>query len=222
VIETAEAAEILGVSLFDDGQVRDALLDGGALAALRPETIVVLHTTGDPRLPEELAQKAPSGVAILDTTFSGTAAMTALGNLTLLVGGDAAALEAARPILSTYAGTILHVGGLGAGRRLKLLNNLLFAAQFSLAAEILAAAEAMGLDRRQAVEAFGVCSGASYAMERFADAASPQAIVERVKPYLDKDVAVAREALTQLGASLPLAYGAAPWGLETALNGSMQ
>ena len=51
-----------------------------------------------------------------------------IGKLTLLIGGDGAAIERARPALETFAARMLHVGGSGAGRAMKLVNNMLFAA----------------------------------------------------------------------------------------------
>jgi len=118
---------------------------------------------------DELARAAPEGVRVLDAPFSGTAQVAAAGGLTLLVGGEASPLELARPVLSAFASTILPVGPQGAGRGLKLINNLLFAAQMSLADEALQAAAALGLDRQAAALAIGQCSGASYAMAKFTD-----------------------------------------------------
>lgn len=211
VIEAARDADVLCACLFDDHQVHDALIAQGALTAMRPGGVLALLSTGSPDLMAELKGRAPDQVTILDVPFSGTASIAAQGGLTLLVGGDPRGLERARPVLATFASTIIQVGDLGAGRKLKLINNLLFAAQVSLAAEALAAIEGLGLDGPTGVKALGHCSAASYAMAKFADV-DPDHLLAALKPYLDKDVDAAREALDGAKIDLPLLRAAAQWG----------
>ncbi|MDB5425606.1 MAG: hypothetical protein JWQ29_3022 [Phenylobacterium sp.] len=213
VRDVAAQAEVLCVCVFDDAQLRGALLDDGALAAMRPGAVLAIHTTGAPEILDEIAAAAPAGVALLDAPFSGTAQDAARGGLALLVGGDASALEKARPVFASFADAITLVGPTGAGRRLKLINNLLFAAQMSLAAEALAAAQALGLDLHATVGALERCSGASYALAKFAGPDAPPALLDRIRPYLDKDADLARAALAAAGASIPtLRAAAAMWG----------
>ncbi len=212
VAAVASEADVLCVNLFDDAQLRAVMLDDGALAALRPGTVVVVHTTGSPALLDDLSAAAPPGVDVLDACFSGTAKMTARGALVLLIGGEGRVLETARPILETYAEQIFHLGGLGAGRQAKLLNNLVFAANASLAAEAVTAAEAMGLDPGAFAQAVQRCSGSSYAMAAFKADPSVATVLDRFRPYLDKDVDAARIAARAEGIDLPLLSAAARWG----------
>lgn len=207
--EVAAQADILCVCVFDDAQLQAALVDSGALAALRPGAVVAIHSTGAPGVVEALARQAPAGVRVLDAPFSGTAEVAGRGGLTLFVGGEPEALEAARPVLSAFSGTIFRVGGVGAGRRLKLLNNLLFAAQVALSSEALEAARAMGLDPAVFVEAVGRSSGASYALDKFAPDLPVDAIMAGLKSYLDKDVDAARSAARDEGLDLPRLFAAA-------------
>jgi 3-hydroxyisobutyrate dehydrogenase len=72
------------------------------------------------------------------------------GTLTLMVGGDEATLEAARPALEPFAGLIVHVGGPGMGQVVKLCNNLIYAAQMVATAEATALAVKSGVDLAQA------------------------------------------------------------------------
>lgn len=212
--EVAAHAEVLCVSVFDDAQLQAALLGDRALADLKPGSIVAVHTTGAPDLLADLTAALPQGAELLDAPFSGTAQDAAHGRLRLLVGGRSTAIERARPVLSTFADFIAHVGPAGAGRRLKLINNLLFAAQVSLAAEALAAVEAAGLDLSAAVRALGQCSAASYALAKFGGEDPPQAVLSQIKPYLDKDVDLARRALGS-GAIPTLFMAAGGWGART-------
>jgi 3-hydroxyisobutyrate dehydrogenase-like beta-hydroxyacid dehydrogenase len=206
--EAVAGAEVVCVSLFDDAQTREALLGGGVLAAMAPGSVLALHSTGVPAMVEDLAAAAPPGVSVLDATFSGTPADAAVGEVRLFVGGDADALERARPVLSTYCSPILHLGEVGAARRLKLINNLLFAAQVSLAAEAVRAVMQMGLPKDKAVEGLSISSGSSFALQRFVGA-DIDSLLTRLAHYLDKDVTAAREAAKAEGLDLKLLDAAA-------------
>ena len=149
----AASSRVLAVCLFSDHQVRSVLFDEGALAALPPGSMLVIHTTGSPELAREIGAKAPAGVAVLDATFSGGAAAVLAGELTVMVGGQVTAVEQARPLFTAYSQNIFHVGSLGSGQVVKLLNNLLFATNIMNAAEILKIAQAMGF---QSSEVAGV------------------------------------------------------------------
>jgi 3-hydroxyisobutyrate dehydrogenase-like beta-hydroxyacid dehydrogenase len=181
--------------------------------------VLALHTTGDPRLPQELAERAPAGVAVLDAPFSGTAESVAQGRLTLLVGGAEQALRRAAPVFRSYADVVVQLGALGAGRKLKLLNNFLFSAHLALAEEALAAAVGLGLDRQAAARAISSCSGSSYAVAKFAEA-SPGPLLARLKPYLDKDADLARSTLAAAGLKLPLLDAAVSWGAAPQTDGA--
>jgi 3-hydroxyisobutyrate dehydrogenase-like beta-hydroxyacid dehydrogenase len=212
VVEAARDADVLGINVFNDAQLIDSLVEGGALAAMRPGSVVAVHSTGDASVLQDVAARAPQGVALLDATFSGSAEATRAGKLTLLIGGDPQALETARPVLESYASNILPVGGVGAARKLKLLNNMLFAAQVSLSVEAVRAAEQMGIDGQAAAKAIGVSSGASFAMEMFARDRPMDQILAGVARYLDKDADLARAAARDAGIALPLLDHAAQWG----------
>lgn len=207
--DVAAASELLCVCLYDDRQVSEVLLNEGLLARMRSGSIVAVHTTGSPSLARRLHAQAPAGVAVLDAAFSGSPAKARAGELTVMVGGAAAALERARPVFETYAGIVHHVGGPGAGQSMKLLNNLLFAAHLALASEALELAPALGLDPGRVASALRDASGASAALALFASMASPLEVRAGAAPYLRKDiasiVAAASEADLDLGRLLEVA-----------------
>ena len=209
--ETVTAAEVVCVCLFDDARVQEVLLGGEVLAAMPPGAVLALHSTGVPAVVEALSASAPPGKLVLDATFSGTAQDAAQGAIRLFVGGEAAALERARPVLSAYCNPILHLGAVGTARRLKLINNLMFAAQVSLAAEGLKAARQMGMPIPAAVEALKISSGGSFALAQFASG-EVDAILTRLARYLDKDVDAARAAAAAEGVDVSLLSAAAQWG----------
>ena len=122
------------VCVFTDDQVREVAPD--LIAAMPRGSVLVLHTTGSPRTAESLAADAAAhGVDVVDAPVSGGPHDIAAGRVTLWVGGTDEALERARPALSAYGDPVLHVGPIGSGQKVKLVNNTLFAAQIGLVAE---------------------------------------------------------------------------------------
>jgi 3-hydroxyisobutyrate dehydrogenase-like beta-hydroxyacid dehydrogenase len=116
-------------------------------------------------------------------------------------------------VFETYCDPIFHFGGLGDARRIKLVNNLMFAAQISLAAEGLKAVEKMGLPVDDAIEALSLSSGGSFALDVFRGV-SVDATLARLAEYLDKDADAARHAARLEGLDLSLLDAAAErWGL---------
>jgi 3-hydroxyisobutyrate dehydrogenase-like beta-hydroxyacid dehydrogenase len=106
-------------------------------------------------------------------------------------------------VLATYSDPIVHVGGVGDGQRIKLLNNLLFTTHLRIALEAATLAETIGITPVQVARVLRTCSGNSYALAllEHLDAAT---ISQSARPYLAKDVAVVREVAAGLGVDLGL------------------
>jgi 3-hydroxyisobutyrate dehydrogenase-like beta-hydroxyacid dehydrogenase len=105
-----------------------------------------------------------------------------------------------RAVLEAYAQNIHHVGPLGHGQKLKLLNNLAFATNLMNAAELLRMAQSQGFEAATVAKVLQACSGASFAMARFvAGGAAPSQVMERAWPYLVKDVATIVSSAEQAG-----------------------
>jgi 3-hydroxyisobutyrate dehydrogenase len=115
------------------------------------------------------------------------------GELNLLVGGAAAALECCRPAFASFARAIYHVGGSGAGRAIKLVNNILWAAHNQLTVDALQFAEALGLEPRATARVILECSGASDSQYVFVQP-NWRETFEFMRPYMTKDVSAAAEA----------------------------
>lgn len=194
----AASSDLLILCVYDDAQVRDILIDNGALAAMRSGTVVALHTTGSPELARHLGEIAPDGVSVIDTTFSGGPNDVTAGQLTVMVGGEPDAIEAARPALSAYTSRIFHVGPLGHGQMVKLLNNLLFATNLMYSVELLRLGRQLGFDTTTVAEVVQVCSGASYTMNLF-KGAEPESMLVNARHYMEKDVATALHTAAELG-----------------------
>ena len=194
----ASESDLLVLCVYDDDQLRDVLFDKGALGALRPGSVLALHTTGSPLLMRELGEKAPTGVQVLDATFSGGPADVEAGNLTLMVGGESVALDKVRGAFETYASRIFPVGPLGHGQLVKLMNNLVLGANMMNAVELLRMAEGFGFETQTVAQIIQVSSGASFAMRLFQN--QPVAtMLDASRHYLEKDVAVAFAAAREAG-----------------------
>jgi 3-hydroxyisobutyrate dehydrogenase len=209
---TALAVEVDVVILcfFNDAQVREVVIDGGVAAAMRPGSVLVSHVTGSPSLSSELQAAAGEGVTVLDVPISGTQDSIRAGQLTLLVGGDAVALDVARPALETYGNPIIHVGGLGDGQRIKLINNLLFTVHLDIALKGAALAESMGISASELSRIVSECSGSSFALNLFKEI-PPEQMKEGARHYLIKDVAVIREVAGEQGIDLAELGDLANW-----------
>jgi 3-hydroxyisobutyrate dehydrogenase len=125
----------------------------GALAGAASGNVLVESSTLSVGWIEELAAEAASrGCELLDAPVTGSKIHAASGEICFLVGGSAAALETARPVLSVMSRAIVHVGATGRGALLKLINNFLAGVQAASLAEALALIERSGLDRPQALD----------------------------------------------------------------------
>ncbi|WP_317933516.1 NAD(P)-dependent oxidoreductase [Halioxenophilus sp. WMMB6] len=201
----AERAELLLVCLYNDEQLRELLLGPDGLCHhLRRGAIVVLHTTGSPKTTEAIAKAAAARQAVvLDAPISGGPHDIRVGKVTLLVGGEARALERCRLVLSCYADPILHIGPLGSGQQTKLINNLLFGAQLALVAEASRLMERFGLHPQQAFRAISHCSGNSEVLRLALNSGSVERLVASAGDFIAKDrrtaEAVAEELEVDLG-----------------------
>ena len=141
----AEASEVVILCVPSSPQVVEVV--EAMLPALGPGQIVVDCSTIDPEVSRaQHRQVASTGARFLDAPLSGGTAGAEKGSLTLMVGGDAETLAAARPALEPFAGLIVHVGGPGMGQVVKLCNNLIYAAQMLATAEAAALAVTSGVD----------------------------------------------------------------------------
>jgi 3-hydroxyisobutyrate dehydrogenase-like beta-hydroxyacid dehydrogenase len=143
----AQGAEVICIAVFSDAQVEEVLVGpDGFLKDCAPGTVIAIFTTGTIESPQKLAAVAPEGVSVLDTCFSRKDDDIKTGMMTLLAGGDADGIARGKSVFDPFAHTIVHVGPVGSGRAIKLVNNILFAGHLQLAADALKLAEGLGLD----------------------------------------------------------------------------
>ncbi|HJS98148.1 MAG TPA: NAD(P)-dependent oxidoreductase [Terriglobales bacterium] len=150
--EAASRAAIVISIVADDRASRDVWLGPeGILAGASAGSVLIESSTLSVGWMKELAASAAKrGCEFLDAPVTGTKPHAASGELVFLVGGNAAALEIARPVLSALGRDVVHLGPHGSGALMKLINNFVCGVQAASFAEAGKMIEAAGLDRQKA------------------------------------------------------------------------
>src|SRR5258706_8767162 len=153
--DAAIDADAVVTMVADDEASRAVWLTrDGAAANMKAGTLAIECSTVSYRHALDMARELRSrGLVYIDCPVTGLPEAAAAGNLTLLVGADAADLDKARPYLAPLCSTIRHFGAVGTGTVYKLINNLMGAVQIAGIAEGLAIAEQAGLDMKLVLEA---------------------------------------------------------------------
>jgi 3-hydroxyisobutyrate dehydrogenase-like beta-hydroxyacid dehydrogenase len=203
IADVADGADAVLVCVFTDEQVRDVCLGGELLARMTRGATLVVHTTGSPRTVEQIADRAaPLGIGVVDAPVSGGPHDVAAGRLTLFVGGAEDTVARVRPVLRAYGDPVLHVGSLGAGQRVKLVNNALFAAQVGMVSAAVRFGAQLGVDEAVLLDALPHGSAASRALAGVAAKGSVEAFAKTVGDFVDKDIDTARAVAAELGGDL--------------------
>lgn len=151
--EAVTGASIVIGMLADDTASREVWAGKqGALQGVQDGAILIDSSTVSPCWITELAQLGSEhGAELLDAPVTGSRMQAAAGQLTFLVGGSDRALETATPVLKAMSKEIVHLGPVGSGAKMKLINNFLCGIQVASLAEGLAWIERSGLDRDKAL-----------------------------------------------------------------------
>ncbi|RRD57851.1 3-hydroxyisobutyrate dehydrogenase [Comamonadaceae bacterium OH2545_COT-014] len=168
--EAAKGAQVvismLPASRHVEGLYLGANGQAGLLAGLAEGALVIDCSTIAPASAKKVAEAAKArGLAMIDAPVSGGVAGATAGTLTFIVGGDAAALERARPMLQAMGKNIFHMGDAGAGQVAKLCNNMALGVIMAVTGEALALGAAHGLDAKALSQMMAVSTGRSWATE---------------------------------------------------------
>ena len=147
--QLAASSDVVVTMLPTSGHVAAVIADGGdhVLAGLKPGSIVVDMTSGQPAVTQALAARvAAAGSVLIDAPVSGGVSRARTGELAIMVGGSVEAIERARPVLAAMGTTITRCGEVGAGQAMKALNNLVSAGGFLIGIEALLIGQKFGLD----------------------------------------------------------------------------
>jgi 3-hydroxyisobutyrate dehydrogenase len=202
----AQGAAIVFSCVGNDDDLRQvASGSDGAFSGMERGAILVDHTTTSATVAAELSQLAGTrGLAFLDAPVSGGQSGAEQGILTVMAGGDAAAFEKAKPVISHYARAVTLMGASGAGQKTKMVNQICVAGVVEGLAEGLAFAMHAGLDPKQVVDV--ICKGAatSWQMEnRGHTMAEGKFDFGFAVDLMRKDLRIAMEEARVNGAELP-------------------
>lgn len=215
----AGGADVVVSMLWDDA-VAETIVERTLLPAARAGTTFIEMTTISPAMQRRLAAAAARrGCTMLDAPVTGSKDAAERGELTALVGGDEAVLEANRDVLAAMASRIVHVGPNGASGAVKLANNQLIALMSAAWGESLATASAGGVDPRVAIELFATTFGRVAAMKQQTIACgdfTPHFTLDA----LLKDIRQALRAADATGLELPLLRAALPFYESAAGDGA--
>jgi 3-hydroxyisobutyrate dehydrogenase len=162
--EAAEGAELFVLCVGNDDDVRRVA--GEVLPVLAAGAVIVDHTTTSAKVAREMASVAAErGVAFIDAPVSGGQAGAENGQLSVMAGGDAEALERVRSVLMSYSKAIQHMGSSGAGQLTKMVNQIAIAGVVQGLAEAVHFAQAAGLDTDAVYEAISRGAAQSWQMD---------------------------------------------------------
>ena len=144
-------------------QVREVVLgDGGIIEGAQEGDIFVCSATIDPLAVKEMhAILAGKGIKMLDAPVSGGVPRAVSGDLSIIVGGDGAVVEACRPYFDAMSANVFHMGEIGHGLAMKLCNNMITQVTKVVIAEAMALGAKAGLDPQQMVDVISVSTGNS-------------------------------------------------------------
>ncbi|HEX4098102.1 MAG TPA: NAD(P)-dependent oxidoreductase, partial [Caulobacteraceae bacterium] len=162
--EAVAGCELVALCVGNDDDVRQVTAE--ALPAMADGGIIVDHTTASARLARELADEARSqGRWFVDAPVSGGQAGAENGQLTIMIGGDEAAVERAAPVIGAYAKAMKRIGGPGSGQLAKMVNQICIAGTLQGLAEAVHFANCAGADADAVFEAISKGAAQSWQMD---------------------------------------------------------
>ena len=205
----AAASEVVVTMVPDAPQVEEACFGSRGIVAGRASdralTVIDMSTISPLATRAIAARLAAVGIGMLDAPVSGGPARAETGELTIMVGGDAALLERHRDVLAAMGSAVIHVGPTGHGEIAKLTNNMMIGVFMPAIAEALAFAVKAGADLDAAREVILRSSGASYLLEKWLP---PTVLQDRYEggfalELMHKDLTAGLAAARELGVPMP-------------------
>jgi 3-hydroxyisobutyrate dehydrogenase len=190
----------------------------GVVANAKQGLLVVDTSTSHPDTTRRLAEKLnAAGMQMLDAPVSGGPKGAITGTMAMVIGGSAADLARAEPVLAAMTAKRVHVGDSGAGHVAKIANNLFAAAHLLIAGEVTRMAEQAGVSNEQLLQGINAGSGRSFITEH----SYPTWIMNGkfdsgfTMKLMRKDVRLSEELISALSLDLPLAAKVAElWGVS--------
>ncbi len=165
--EVAERSDVVITMVVDGDQVEAVLLgESGVVECAHDGLLCIDMSTIGPRAARRIDKGvAERGIEFMDAPVTGSSPKAEDGTLTIMAGGSPAAFDRARPLFEAMGELVVHVGEVGQGQLVKVINNAVAAANTAVAAEALLAGKRAGADLDSLVKVIGAGSGASAMME---------------------------------------------------------
>ncbi len=202
--EAAADADFVFVCVGNDDDLRSVIYgDDGVLAGIKDGAILVDHTTASANVAREISEKAQ--VPFLDAPVSGGQAGAENGVLTVMMGGEQAAFDKAKPVIMSYARTAELLGSAGAGQLTKMVNQICIAGLVQGLAEGLDFAQRSGLDGAKVVDVISKGAAGSWQMENRAyTMLKDEFEFGFAVDWMRKDLGICIEESGKNGAALPI------------------
>jgi 2-hydroxy-3-oxopropionate reductase len=207
IAEVTRDADIVITMVPDSPDVEDAVLgDDGVLANAKPGLLLIDCSSIRPATSRAVAEAAVAqGVRVLDAPVSGGEQGAIDATLSIMVGGEAADFETAKPILDSVGKTVVHVGPHGAGQTVKAANQLIVAGTIELVAEAIVFLEAHGVDMDAAIKVLAGGLAGNAILDRKAANMLKRDFTPGFRLSLHhKDLGIVQAAARDAGVAIPL------------------
>jgi 2-hydroxy-3-oxopropionate reductase len=212
VADAVRDRDIIITCLPDSPDVEDVTLGAdGVFAHAREGALFIDMSTIRPATARKIADAGKAaGIGVLDAPISGGERGAIEATLSIMVGGDAADVETARPVFEAMGKTIVHVGPAGAGQTVKAANQLICAVNIQAVAEAIVFLEAHEVDPTTAINALSGGLAGSAVLERRAPSMVGRDFQPGFRAELHhKDLGILTSAARDAGVTIPLGTGAA-------------
>lgn len=205
--EAAEGAEFVFTCVGNDDDLRSVVYGpDGALAGMSAGATLIDNTTASAEVAREIEARAKeAGVRFLDAPVSGGQAGAENGVLTVMVGGDEASFQAARPVIDAYARMVGLMGPAGSGQLAKMMNQICIAGLVQGLSEAVAFGRKSGLDVAKVVEVISKGAAGSWQMEnRHKTMIEGRYDFGFAVEWMRKDLGICLDEAKRAGVSLPV------------------
>jgi len=205
--EAAQEQDFVMVCVGNDQDLLEVISGSeGVLAGARSGTVIVDHTTASAGVARQLSELAAArGVGFLDAPVSGGQAGAEHGQLTVMVGGEEAVFDLARPVINSYARMLKLMGPIGSGQLTKMVNQICIAGLVQGLAEALHFAQCAGIDGEAAISVISKGAAQSWQMEnRHKSMLAGEFEFGFAVDWMRKDLAIVLEESRRNGAQLPV------------------
>lgn len=165
VADLAKKAEVLFCSLPNANIIQNVLNDISGAEDVAVRIVADLSSVAPESSQSFAKQMSGRGIAYIDCPISGGVSGAAAGTLTIMAGGDGKTIEGMMPIFQAIGKNIYHVGGVGAGSSIKMINNYIMGCTMATVAEALVLGAKLGIDLNNIYEIVKVSSGRNFIIE---------------------------------------------------------